>query len=896
MGFSEFLTAGIPALITILVPGFLLALPLLKKTKLGFPETLGIGFTLGLVIPPFLLMFESFFGLLYSYELFIANAVLLSIIGLVLCYKEKVFPIDLKFNLKRDWYWILLLLFMITAFYLRIQTAFPTTAGAYFYEFDPYFYTRSTQFIIEEGQIPRFDDLAWYPYPTSHRAPPLANYLGAQWYSLYNGGRPFDIYALGFAQSFYPPVVATAAVFFIFLLLAEPYGKRMGLIAAGLFAFAPRVIEKLAAWEQEQTPWGVFGAVFFYAAYMLVLSRRDKRLAVLAGIALAALTLGSKSDVQAYLLLAAYLAVQGIIDYLKGRLNWEFIELNGIIIGFGLFAQLIMSQLYASTPYLPTDPFAVLGAFYFYYALWAISDKLRHKREWGDHEKVLLLPIYIVEQSKLIDLEADKGNYLAVLLALAAAALLLTPLGPPVIGYVQAAAGQALPGDPLANTVAEEAGAGNQFVSAMGPLGIPLMWLFDAGLLEGTNAQMVLLIPFLLALAFAWYKDSKYSLYFAFLVLPVMWVGLGKAKFVLQLTTATIIGFVALLGGLVLFIQSIASTDEQKKMYANVAFAVGALLVLLTAWPALFVVQLSTASEVYTEAPTGEKILDCNAIGPYFESNMIRLPGADNDRALNLAYYLYCSRIPQWWLDPMNWIRENVPEDERVIHWWDYGHWTNYFGQRKTVTRNDHPYIFQDLEMADLLVSNTPEHAAQWMKEHEAKYLLLDQDLINKWGALVYLSCVHNNETEFIPRQVGSSACEHAHYFERVFIPANPQPSEYCNIDTGSQFVIAHSTHRDSVYCVGEISADGQTALVMVNEEDGSQNRGLLMHQGQTILNDGRLYETYMVLYPPEGQGYEDRVGKGYDSVFYKGFFLGHIDGFDQVYPYHAEHAMVGPS
>ena len=64
----------------------------------------------------------------------------------------------------------------------------------------------------------------------------------------------------------------------------------------------------------------------------------------------------------------------------------------------------------------------------------------------------------------------------------------------------------------------------------------------------------------------------------------------------------------------------------------------------------------------------------------------------------------------------------------------------------------------------------------------------------------------------------------------------------------------------------------------------------------ETTLADGRKYQSFLVFYPPEGMGYEDRAGLSYDSVFYKGFFLGHIDGFEQVYPYVAETAQIGPS
>jgi len=200
-------------------------------------------------------------------------------------------------------------------------------------------------------------------------------------------------------------------------------------------------------------------------------------------------------------------------------------------------------------------------------------------------------------------------------------------------------------------------------------------------------------------------------------------------------------------------------------------------------------------------------------------------------------------------------------------------------------------------------VFNTPEHAAQWMRDHKAKYLLLDQDLIGKWGALVYLACVQNNETQFVPRQVGNSACFDQHSFEHVYIPAEPTAADVCNIQgTNTTFLYAFSSHRgitnktwNPAYCVTMYEQEGQSQLVMVYESNLTQNRGYLLGQGETTLF-GRKYLAYLVMYPPPGSGYEDRAGLAYDSIFYKGFFLGHIDGFEQVYPYTAEAAQFGPS
>jgi hypothetical protein len=199
--------------------------------------------------------------------------------------------------------------------------------------------------------------------------------------------------------------------------------------------------------------------------------------------------------------------------------------------------------------------------------------------------------------------------------------------------------------------------------------------------------------------------------------------------------------------------------------------------------------------------------------------------------------------------------------------------------------------------MADLLVANTPAHAAQWMRDHKAKYLLLDQDLIGKWGALDYLSCVQDNETQFIPHQVGSSQCEGEHYFERVYFPVQPTQADLCNINAPFQMFRASSTVRgQDAYCVAQVTQNNQTQFVMAYESNGTINHGILMPQGTTAMGDGRDYVQAFVLYPPPGQGYDDRSNKFYDSVFYKGFFLGHIDGFVQVYPYEAEYAQFGPS
>src|SRR5208283_1843482 len=47
----------------------------------------------------------------------------------------------------------------------------------------------------------------------------------------------------------------------------------------------------------------------------------------------------------------------------------------------------------------------------------------------------------------------------------------------------------------------------------------------------------------------------------------------------------------------------------------------------------------------------------------------------------SMRYTLFCNTIEPYWLNAMLWIRQNVgPNAPRVLSWWDYGDWINWFG------------------------------------------------------------------------------------------------------------------------------------------------------------------------------------------------------------------------
>ncbi|NYZ75686.1 hypothetical protein H0N98_00340 [Candidatus Micrarchaeota archaeon] len=872
-GEIEFLTTAIPIFLSILIPGFLVALALLRKTKMPLPAIAGFGFALGLVIPPLLLFIYSLLNVPYSPQLVMVNLLIVTGIGVLLCIKEGAFDFVPSFDYKRDTAWILLLLIMLFAFWVRIQSLSPI-----FYEFDPYYYDQITQFILMKGAVPLTDDLAWFPNADTHRInPPLISYLSAQWYAIHGylvGSQQFDNYLLATISGAYPPVVAALTCFLIFMLISDEYGRRYGLMSAALIAIMPMIIEKFAAGESEQQPWGLFAAFFFYAAYSLAISKKDRRFAVLAGIAAVSATLGSKQDVMVYLVAAGYIGLQSLVNYLQKKSNLELIKTSAIVLAFALSAYILYS-VYTGWE-MPSDMMSFGAALVFAFGLHLIDQRVKSQDE--------------------------RVNYLVGYAVLGVAILLITfvpsfpiPAGPRIWSYVTNAAAVARPGSALMMTVAEETPTAGQVAGAIGFLG------------NSTEAIDAILLLSLIAIAYSIYRGSERGILFAVMIFPICYVGLSKSKYVLHLSFMIAIAVTLFFGEL----DRVFRNTLKKELGEWGAWGIFAVALMVLASECIIL----PTNPIRFDGPIVDVvsgILDSKY--QLTDANASIEPGRDctllGQDGRFLSSYLFCNRIPQYWRDPMDWIKNNVGEDDRVISWWDYGHWINYFGQRKCITRNDHMYQYMDLEVADKFVSNTPQALKDYMIAHHAKYVLFDQDLISKWGALDFLSCVYNNETsmEFafkegkrlnVQYQLGTSKCESEHEFERIYVPVQPSVNDICQpSDPTNPYIKAYTTSNYS-YCVLFDSQGRDRRIVDIAYSDNMsrKDRAFPSYNGVQY-SAGKPYDVYTMIYTkdiwPDGKsGWDDRKGKMYDSTFYQGFILGKLDGFEQVYPVDGKAGLV---
>ncbi len=89
------------------------------------------------------------------------------------------------------------------------------------------------------------------------------------------------------------------------------------------------------------------------------------------------------------------------------------------------------------------------------------------------------------------------------------------------------------------------------------------------------------------------------------------------------------------------------------------------------------------------------------------------------------------------WQKAMEWVRDNTAEKSVFVHWWDYGYWVQYLGERKTIADGGHfQGEFRDHMIGRYVLTNpVPDLALSFMKSNEITNLLIDPTDLGKYGA-----------------------------------------------------------------------------------------------------------------------------------------------------------------
>ena len=89
------------------------------------------------------------------------------------------------------------------------------------------------------------------------------------------------------------------------------------------------------------------------------------------------------------------------------------------------------------------------------------------------------------------------------------------------------------------------------------------------------------------------------------------------------------------------------------------------------------------------------------------------------------------------WQGAMQFVRQNTEEKSIFVHWWDYGYWVEYLGERPTLADGGHfQGEFRTHMIGRYVLTNPkPEIALSFFKSNDVSYLLIDSTDLGKYGA-----------------------------------------------------------------------------------------------------------------------------------------------------------------
>ncbi len=899
------------------LPGVLLSFAILRGTKLNSTDKLLIGLILGWLANPVLLFLEFIIlGMAFSSALVVINLFLVAAISLVVMFLQK----QARANFSRirnyfdpDYYrrsieqrplavavYAILLLLMLAGFYVRFASAW----DARFFEFDPYYYDSVTEKIVLQGEAPFKSDISYYPRFRTFREFPLIHYMTAGWYALYRDftQQQYSQDDLILAIQFYPPLMGALMVFLAFLFIREESNKYVGLIAAALFAFTPQLVKKLGAGVSEQQPFGMFAAMFIFAFFALAINRKSIRLGLLAAFAVLCSGLGSGAFVWPLMILAGYTMLISFLEYYSGEISLRDLLIYGLSALAALVSNLLFTQFRSGTVSLESITPSVL------FLLFAMVPM------------VLLFGLAKYGIAKKL----SKSGVIALLLLVLMIISVITPIAAMGLGFVNSLLRYAKSDTPLNRTIQEEnatsaglfqssfgvlnpntllfvstvlvvilailslrkkgvwyqAGYGslafalvvlNQYVdlifSAIGQLfasSVPEVSRLFAFIVEG-DVFLYLMISILSLAIYYLYEDKKNKMALLFLLafFPTAYIGLNKVKYIVHLALAVALALPFIL---MILAELIERLNTAFRLVSNEnALRAGVLMLIMLIGVAASYKQFETVPQSMAE--------------------------------------LQYSRITSDWNDATKWMRANLGQDYRVSSWWDYGHWTTFFGGTKTVLDPSNYYGDYDQLTARGFVHGNTTLLVDIMHYHKATHILVDSELVQKWGALVYLSgtfngVVDDRKYDFLKQEIpstnvpGQSEYETTHYFEYIYTVLTQktdgtfQPTTCPGLIPKQMFYSSFG----AAYCIDQtgnvffLSSDGSQKQLdgprLVRMDDSSVAPSSL---GNNLFFNTR--PTFLNLNPDLGALTDGKVESHLvDSAFVNLFFYKKLDGFELAY------------
>lgn len=619
-------------------------------------------------------------------------------------------------------------------YYIRTLNL-PLLGGKYLPDVDSYAFLRYTEYIVEHGFMPTFDPLRYYPFGYNP-APEfgLLSHLVEYLYHIMNFFNP-AVKAID-AAILYPPVIFAIGLVFFFLFVRKLFDFRIALLSSFTLAVMPSYLYRTMAGVFDKEPFGMALMFASFAGYCYAL-REDKF-----------------KNYIAYAVLAGF--ATALLGVAWGGVQFFYIAVGVMLIITALFGASKTKDLHIASAWFLTSQAIILilrpdrtgiTNFFASYALLPIVLGI-----------VMILMHYLIYERNLFSIKSKLEKYAPGLVVLVSSLAVLLVLSSIIVGpSALLNAARSILNTMLhpsaetrwAMTVAENhqpyiidwfgqfgklvvysflLGAVALFYTLTKRLkknGLYLTGFFAAALAAfiltryssdsifngnsslSTFLYVASMIVFFGVSYYLYYKYHKLEyvkdfihnldkplLLLIFFLLLTLAAGRSLIRLVFVLSPAAAIS----MSYLVLFIYDEAKLRLKKDIYKISIYVLLSWLLFIPVWGGGVLVS-------YAQSSMGQA------------------------RGTGLSYDVQ-------WQHGMDWVRANTPVDAVFAHWWDYGYWVQWGGQRATISDggNAVPEV-NYFTGRYVLTGQTDIEALEFLKARNVSYLLIISDEIGKYPA-----------------------------------------------------------------------------------------------------------------------------------------------------------------
>ena len=652
--------------------------------------------------------------------------------------------LDLKELLKNNLQYIVLLIIFFIAYWIR---AIPASSMQYLQALDPYMISRMSFNIAKNGFMPQVDFLRYFPYFTPTYMLNLGNiYIPAFLFKITNAISGIDF--LTFAK-YYPAAVGALMAVAMYFIGEESFDKYTGLASGFFLATSAAILHRSSAgWFEKEA---IAGLLMLVSVYFFI--RAWKRESWLSGIiggtalGISAISWGGTSFLFLLYPLTAFIVLLLNEDVEKLLVSYTPLILLGT--GLAVILNPSKNQLMSATTLFSLAPLIFIWLRYLVEEFDAIKEKYLPYFTPGAYLTggivLLLSPLYsqtLASQiQKVMSKMLQTGSDMPALYTTVAentpatSGQILTKLG---AGF----SSRVLPG-PLT--------AFSEFFSA---------WTF--AIIGSSIIFSVMLV--MLFKKFSIIEEATKNVLYGSIVLALI-VTVTSVSFLMSgfpinaVLPATVI---LLLGALILYNARDSEVKVETKWYYILfvlwifstiyGVAQRSRLMFLTAMPVSLMagyglskgLQEVKRSKLFENALSAVKT---NFKPKYLFAILVIVMVAGAGIFNTAAAYVMANRVGgspnQYWMENLEYMREETPIDSVILSWWDYGYWFETIGGRASIADGGNlGYYTQPGErkvnypLADFLTASNYEEYLPWLQDRSIDYIVLDYSMIGKYSAV----------------------------------------------------------------------------------------------------------------------------------------------------------------